>query len=84
MKFKAKATFLSVQSQPYEMDGRSGVAYPLRVIAEGNLYKFRASKELYEAHSKLPELTPVEIELQIDSVKEANYVKVLSLTVLPK
>lgn len=78
MKFETEVVLLSVQRQPYTMEGRSGVAYPARVIHGGNTYKLRATEELYEQLRDVPQLTKGKAVIEITSAKENNTVNLRS------
>lgn len=80
MKSTHDVVFLSAQKQPYTIDGRSGVAYPVRVLTAGTLYKLRGTEELYEVLRDIPEMTKGKAEIEITSAKENTVVHLRSFT----
>jgi len=57
MKSVHDVVFLSAQKQPYTIDGRSGTAYPVRVLTAGTLFKLRGSEELSEYLRDFPAMS---------------------------
>jgi len=75
METKVKAIILSVESNPYEFDGKSGVSHRIRISVNGEVYPVRSNEAQVKEFSPMVGET-VDLSVKVESRKESLSLKV--------
>lgn len=62
IEISTKATVLTAESKPYDIDGNSGVSHKVRLNVDGEIYSIRATEDIVK---ELKEHLGEEIEVTI-------------------